>query len=209
MMNPEPSTNHEAQLRDLPDDFVRYQLLPFIHTTRAVKLTQASHSLFHMLRFKIHRSEYVQSDRFIQQNQKSLNQIDIGMHCAVSVTSEGDLDHLMTHLSIAEVVKFCPLLSLRIDFDKPMSGTVLPTSVRTLTFSVCFNESLNQVTLPSSLHTLTFGSDFNQSLDMVTLPPLLHSHFQTASINHWNQYHYLQICTHSDSDMTSIIHWRK
>ncbi len=181
-------------MQHLPTHLVQYQLLTFCTTKTAAKLTQASLQLFTTLKHKIRRTEYVSTERYIQQSQAQSQATQIGIFSSVRVTTLHQLISLITHVAARK--SHYPLLYLEIDFDdEPLGNIVFPQTLHTLTFGFRFNQSLDQITLPETLHRLTFGvwfnqalvklpqnlrilelgHTFNQSLDQVTLPSNLHT----------------------------------
>ncbi len=169
-------SNSHMKLHDLPIDIVRYHLLPFLNCTSAVKLTQTSQSLFHTLRYKIHRTQpLIYIERFVDQSLSTSNTISV---CSsVRITNKGDLSVLVQHCADESVIKVQPLLRLELTMREPMYTEVieLPSSLHTFTFESECNQSISHITLPLDLHTLTFGFCFNRSIYDVKLPAKLHT----------------------------------
>ncbi len=166
-----------VKLHHIPGDLIRYHLLHFLNSSSAVKLTQTSLSLFHALRHKIHRTEFVRIDRFIQQSLTNSSCIGVFSNvCTITtVAVKDELHRLSKHCADYNIVKVYPLLELIINSQHPVGDIILPTSLHLLEFGGCFDQSIAGITLPDNLHTLTFGCDFNKSLADITLPVNLHT----------------------------------
>ncbi len=176
------ATKHTLHI--LPSDLVRYQLLPLLNQSSAVRLTQSSQALFHTLRHKIHRTRVVTTNRFIKQS--LAHSKHIGVCSNVGVSNRVELDKLLQHIIINQSntncqVKLCTLLHLYVKFNDYMNDVVLPLSLQTLTFGHCFNPSVASISIPDALHTLSFGRDFNQTLCGVILP----LHLDTLTFGYW------------------------
>ncbi len=154
-------------LHQFPVHLVQYQLLPFLNTKIAVKLTQASQHLFHTLRHKLHRDEFTNINSFYQQSQKESKHI--GVCSAVKVCNA---DELLKCVDVHQAAagRLYSLLKLQIMCNVSLVGTTLPTSLHTLIFGPQFNQSLTAVALPTGLLTLEFGCNYNQSLADIELP---------------------------------------
>ncbi len=165
-----PQTIHQ-----LPIDIVRHQLLTFLNTKSAVKLTQTSHFFFNTLRHRIRRTYAIAAtvDHFIQQS--DAHSKHIGVHQFVRTQSKSELNLLIQHITNQQIIKVGPLSCCVIDFNEHLENIVLPANLHTICFEWTFNQLLNSATLPSNLHTLIFGVNFNQALDQVTLPSTLHT----------------------------------
>ncbi len=159
-------------MRDLPIDIVRYDLLSFLNLTSAMKLTQASQLLFHTLRHKIRQTQWVTTDRFMQQ---SHNPQRISVFTSVYAGKNSDLQRLLQHIALEHDRNLYPLLHLYIDFSESMDNIVLPASLQTLIVESYAKQAFNVVIIPSTLHSLILGDFFNQSLVGVTLPTYLSS----------------------------------
>ncbi len=169
------SSTTALTMHKLPVDLIQYQLASFLNTISAVKLTQTSHFFFNILRHRIRLNEDFATtiDRFMQQS--SAHSKHIGLCSFVRTKTKTELNQLIQHMNNHQVVKLCPLFSLKIDFNKHLKNIILPDNLHTVQFGSWFDKSLYQVTLPQNLHTLTFGQKFDQSMDEVTLPPNLHT----------------------------------
>ncbi len=165
-------------MQNLPKHLIQYQLLPFCNTTCAVKLTQASQTLFNMLRYKIGRTVGVES--FICQSHKQ----SIGGTQDVLVTNKDQLTRMLKHIAdFANEIEvgrasvwLYRLLHLVVWFDdESLDNIVLPATLQTLWFVGLFNQSLSVFSLPASLQTLKLGHYFTHPVTDVTWPPTLHT----------------------------------
>ncbi len=155
---------------DLPNDIIRFHLLPFLTVRNAVKLAQTSCSFSKALCHTIYSPEFVTADRFIQQSQPLANLKHITICQAVSVSDQNDLNRLLHHIEDATVNKVSPLLHLYVDsatrylkHNFTFSNIRFPETLHTLEFNISINEPLPTI-LPSRLHTLKLGSWFNHPL---------------------------------------------
>ncbi len=177
-------------MQTVPNDIVRYQLLPFFSTETAVKLTRASQSLFHMLRCRIHRTQFVTTDRFFRQHDGGSGQSSqIGFCSSVIVCNNRELCLLFKYITdevnnanpnnqavqanqTHQYVRNLCCMHVKILACEPLVPVVWPETIHKVTFGCYFNQSLATTKFPGNLHTLAFScmSDFNQSLADTTLP---------------------------------------
>ncbi len=166
----------ESRLHHIPIDIVQYNLLFFLNRKSAVNLTRTSRLLFRTLRLKIHRTQLISVDRFIQQSNSAFKHV--GVSSAVMVISKRELQILSKYYTDDNDIKVptCPLLRLVVNMNEPLGDLVLPEGLCTLEFGFRFDQLLDGITLPSSLHTLIFGFCFKQSLVGINLPSNLVIH---------------------------------